>query len=1010
MPSSMRVQAIWKIIRGKNELLMIIALIALSFSVFSAMSLINSTYRMQGFTELMDENIIDCHVTLDSGLDPTEIYEHNLEDYQGWLEVEHQMKTHIIRITSPKTSLNYQGSFENISKQWDFSDKYQYMYFVGIDLPTFEWIQDGSTDPITNMNISYNQLEKGFIVANFLQEYERIFPELNLAISTDAQLSYDHSSPIYVDFFNENATNSVNSLKTMITKPNAICPLISSFEIFNEKLFYALAGITGGKLGGPVFLCGEELLDQFVSPDDYSLQYAKNNIVLNIRFDRAAILGKNPRLFGLEVERFRSVNQDPTGEFDGIFIENEIWASQIKDIITNGAQFQVYSALIFIPIFFQCGKNLSTSFSFFMDKRRNEFGLHLINGMKIQSLRKMLLGIGFVVGAIGGIIASISGIFLAIFMGKVIFLNPLSFSEHLRTQFGSLVLQNAIVNVIIGGLFAMFSLKKNLRTFDEKELQNNKNYRINLATQIFSPKKWQVIILLVFFTSLILAYIYEPHFDFSNYGEWVDEGSASFWILRYIGPLLGLFPFVIPILLISIVTRKYRVWQKSFQQEKRRETPKVSLKSPSYLKNLTRWNLTQNLSKNKKILEIFSLAMIFLIISVNIESSYDYSEEIHSSLYHANGEIVNIDFHDNTNLTDITHFVQEMQNFNQTLGYDHINTICHTQMNREQYDPLDVDWDIAIESLSASQLGYYVFSWANYSLLQEDTILRDEWFIGGTAEEILLKMQQPGSIMIPSDFLENGVRLNETLSFSYKTSNCSKIQKKGVVIGAYLDFPAERLKHSNGVNREIFMSRNLLLDARIELIEMVLYSNQTLTNVQRYFITQKVSAVLTTDFSLCNVDVTTQYHDKLDAIIFEIFQVEGYLLIVFALFGFFINSWIDRHHLVQEHAILRSKGLLEKELIKCSIMDGLVIGGLAFLLSLFSIIGVKGLLLYLNIQRLGADKKYFYLYIQMKWGLSFLILILGCIIFLAIKIGIDFLQIKSTRSDRGLEEYLRLPK
>ncbi|MHA1522761.1 MAG: hypothetical protein ACTSRK_21565, partial [Promethearchaeota archaeon] len=449
---------------------------------------------------------------------------------------------------------------------------------------------------------------------------------------------------------------------------------------------------------------------------------------------------------------------------------------------------------------------------------------------------------------------------------------------------------------------------------------------------------------LIFIVSLILAYIYDITLDILDFTILMDEYPLIYWVIFLLGPIMGLFPFIFPALFISWVGDKLGYWIEIFRRKRYEDISSQKLQSakdtsskpsrngykpPSYLKKLTTWNLTHKLNKNKKLLEIYALAIIFISISVNLGSSYEYSEGVHATLYHANGEILNVEVSGDQNILDFRQFTQNMQANASKYGFDNINAFYHTQMNEARYDDREVEWDIQIDSVEASSLMYYCFSWVNYSILYHNSSFRDEWIIGGNPEEILARMQTPGSILIPQYLLDKGVEINETLSFSYRTSNGTIIQKEGIVTGAYAKFPASYMEreYDEGIDFEIYMSLDLIQDARIELIEIVYYTEGELSDVQKTGLSQYIYDNLATDFSLRFME-NQQYYDPYDSKIFDLFQIEGYLLVAFAFFGFIIYSLIDSFHTNVEIALLRAKGLLEKDLLKSAIYETLILVGL----------------------------------------------------------------------------------
>ncbi|WP_371806590.1 FtsX-like permease family protein [Candidatus Lokiarchaeum ossiferum] len=1018
----MRLQGIWKIVKNKHELGLIIITLSISFALLSAVSIVNETYQMQMFTEIMDESVVDFQISLDSGTDPTEKFDDNLGNYEGWLEIEYQFKSTIISIDNAITLLNYQSPTENISREWDFQDTYTEILFIGIDENTFNFLQNGTKVPITNMNNTYQQLEEIFIVSNFLGNYECLFSQLNMVISSNASSQADREMPVKIDLFNDKASNSTEFYPNKITKENASLSIHSTFQIINEKDFFSLVGIHYWQETAPIFLCGEKLLNQFANISSFDIYQIDERHSLNLKFDRLPILKHSPQSFSNELLKFQTSIQ-VWSENSWIFIEWGSWKSALDTLASNFSRFQIYSIMLFIPIFLLCGKYLKTSFSYLIEKRKNEFGLYLINGMQIRTLNRILLGIGLIIGIIGGLMGTILGLILSKGMGNALFPSTTTYGNYITSETWSILLQNGLTNSIAGGIFTVVSLYYPLKTLDNQELRENFIINPLLNKEDRSNNGIRNGLLIIFLVSLILIFIYDQTFEIIDYNILSDDYPLLFWALYIAGPLMGLFPFVFPTLLIAFIGEKLGDWIEKFQRRhvqvksKQKLSPndkisrhfqKKTKNTQSYVKKLTSWNIIHKLNKNTKLLEIYALAIIFITISVNISDSYEFSERIHSSLYHAEGKMMNMDIIDEVDLGQIQNFTNEMQQDASEYGFKSLNAISHTQMNRDRYTEEKMNWEVNMSSIAVSSLGYYCFSWVNYTLLLQDTAILEKWIIGGTPEAIFKKMLESNSILVPQYLLQEGVNIDETLQFEYTATNGSRIHKEGVVVGAYSKFPASYMERdsSESVDYEIYMSFDLLKDARIESVEIIYYADQEITDFQQNTISTYIYNSFSADFSLQFLD-NSPYYDPYDAKTFELFQLEGILLIFFAIFGIIVYSMIDRLHSNAEMAILRAKGLLEKDLIKSIVYETLILVGVGSILSLLSIVGTKGLILYLNFQRTGSGIQYFHLYYSMNWNWFILISGIAGLLFFITIIGFSFFQVKSTRSDRKLEALMR---
>ncbi|WP_371804499.1 FtsX-like permease family protein [Candidatus Lokiarchaeum ossiferum] len=1026
----------WKILKKKYEFLLIIVILMLSFALLSVVSIINSTYRMQVFTEVMDKSPVDCRVILSSGLDPEDRFDDYMKNYQGSLSIEEKYKSHVLSIRNAIILLNYQDSRENISKQWDFPNSNYDLYLIGIDEPTFNFLQNGMDSPISKLNVSYQQIQTGFIVANILSNYEKIMPSLNLEISTSANTFLDRNLPVNIDLFNDIANNSIEFLPYRMKKANESLSIINSFQIFDETNFNSLVGIEAWQVSAPIFLCGEKLMNNFVNISGEEIDQIKKHISLNIRFNRTSILKSNPEEFLNEVQNFRNLaffgggNSpaqfliDSPIESASLLIYENSWSLKLNELVRTSQRFQLYSLIFFIPAFILCGRFLKTSFMYLIEKRQNEIGLYLINGMGYKTIKRIFLTMGFFMGAIGGLLGTVCGLFLTIFVGNSLFPNSTLFTPYIISDFWTILLQNGIGYMIFGGLFAIFSMLKPLKTLNTKELQNN------LLKSPLHLKTRPIIVIIrnlmiiIFIASLSFAYIYDLLFETVDFNVLSNEYRFLFWALRLTGPLMGLFPFVLPLILISFITEKLGKWIEAFRQKRIEEKEIQKIKSQekilnlskkskdkpvSFIKKLTTWNLIHKLNKNQKLLSLYALAIIFFSISINLGDIYEYSEEIHASLYYANAEVMNLEIFDDKKIEDIKDLSTLLQQNASELNFDHINPICHTEVNEDQFSDDNIEWDIKIHSVDDSNMLDYCFSWTNYSLMEQDTTMRDEWFIGGTVEEIMEKMETPRAILIPNYLLEAGVEISDTLSFTYTSINGTKIKNEGVIVGAYKKFPASYMErnYDEDFDLEIFMSLDLLQNASIKLVEFLYYSNTVFSPLQKTQISKFISDNFLAEYSLRSLDLD-RYQDKFDAKFFEFFELEGYLIIFFAIFGILIYFLIDKIHSNSAIAILRSKGLVEKDLVLSSAYETFILTGIGTIFSLFALIGTKGLILYLNLLRSGAGDNQFYLFYHINWLGYLLTIVIGAIAFYLVTFGSNYLQIRSTRVDQKLEEIMRV--
>ncbi|MHA1611539.1 MAG: FtsX-like permease family protein, partial [Promethearchaeota archaeon] len=826
-------------------------------------------------------------------------------------------------------------------------------------------------------------------------------------------------------------------------------------DIINVPFFYSLVGIDVDSSKTPILLCGEALLQQFENYEKEGLTQYRKQTLLNLRIDRDFLIRTRPLKIHNQIWNLRggvsdlSSNSNP--DFRSLYIRSDVLVDLIYYVLENTQNSQFYTLLIYIPIFFFCGIFLTLILTHLIERRREEYRLYLINGMKIRTLKQILLGTGFGLGCTGGFLSAFGGVLLSTLLGKI-FYPDISYLVSSGSVIWTILLQNCLLYSLLGGILVLISIRKPLKLIHLDTLVNNlPNGLTNKSVRSFSKEKWEFIALLIFLVisifSVVLYYSSIP-MDINLIQD--TEFPFITPILIWLGPLMGILPFAFPLLLIDLAGDKIGLWitihKKKFSTQKSKElsskqnydtctenktqvdgkikspqnsiasTPQAKKKASkiaqnSVIKKLTVWNLSQNLSKNKKLLTIFTFTLIIITISSNLVKTYQYSEHIHSTLYFAEGEIMEMNVFDDLSLSEIKSVSQKLQNESEKFGVDHFNAIYSTQTQGLEYG---INGEYEITSIAAENLWYYRFSWVNYTLLLQDTTLLDKWFIGGTASEIFNKMELPNSILIPDYLLNRGVNISDTLSFSVKLANGTSINQNGTIIGAYSSFPAAYFgdhTYDWGVDedffRGIYMSYDLLQDSNIKFVQFISYSKTPMNNSNVQEFQEYLHLNIDANINIEKPNISG-YQNEFDLQVFRLFQWEGYLFIVFAIFGIFLFYLIDNIQSGKEIAILRSKGIRERDILKSTFWESILLGGCASILSLIAMVSSQALIMYLNFYRSGnRSKRNFPLYFQQDWGAFLGFLFIGNLLFLLINMAFGFFKIKSTRSDQKLELFLR---
>ncbi|UYP45587.1 hypothetical protein NEF87_001872 [Candidatus Lokiarchaeum ossiferum] len=932
--------------------------------------------------------------------------------------------------------MQYANESVDISKEWRYPNTNTDFLIIGIDEATYNIFQNQSYGKILNLTASYEELAQNFVITNFGGDLKSILSELRLEIYTDAESSTDQSASVYLDFFNSETNRTSPSPNTWIAKEDANLTIFSQFNILNIPLFYSMIGMNNPRDSSPILLCGTSLLERFEAVPDEEIYPYKKRISLNLRIDRTLLLSQTPsKTMSQLQDTFKPQALLYRNDLDINFTRFEMTSLEI--ILTTlendifNARF--YNFLIFIPIFIFGGLFVNLTFSLFIERRREEFRLYLINGLDQQTLKKILWGTSTGLGIIGGILSSQCGLLLSKILGTYFFPEVTFILLTLKTSFWSFFVQNIFFYALLGGCFGFVAIGNSIKHL---KLENLTSFLGNSASQntkwVQRWNKGKIIILWTIFSLILFAWVLQIT-GFPINVDLIQETNFQFvsYILLWLGPVLGIAPFCFPLLLTNSVLDKMSQWiikQKtkissqnhSDIAKTQEEGPKKHLKSPTNfhpkriqtkknpMKKLLIWNMDHNWSKNTKIIKIYTFALVLITLSSNLVTSYQYSKNIHFSLYTAQSEVIEMELFEDVSLSTLPNISQALTYETNFGSVDHINMVYHSQINDERYSTENYEgWEVKIHSLDTSDLEPYRFSFLNYAQLMHDTTILDEWFIGGTFAEICSQMEQPDSVLVPTYMFDQGLNINDIFSFSIKLENGTMIRKNGRIIGAYDKFPASFLDRDfMGVkNVEIFMSYDLLKDGCVKSVQMFLYGEKPLENQEKQNFIEFLANVVKID---CNIEEKEPPYDIFEFQTFRLFQLESYFFIGFALIGFLLFYKVEKIQTGKNMAILRSKGILEREMWKIHLQEsGLVFCTIIFL-SLIGLASSPTLLVFLNYYRSEtASYRHFELLFQTNWALYPLILFLGGFFFFLLNSGFFYKQIKSTRQNSRLDQYLR---
>jgi len=266
-------------------------------------------------------------------------------------------------------------------------------------------------------------------------------------------------------------------------------------------------------------------------------------------------------------------------------------------------------------------------------------------------------------------------------------------------------------------------------------------------------------------------------------------------------PFLPLFVYIFPSILMKIGMNKLKIILRKIGEKK-------IFKKNQFKTKLLYWNWTQKSDRNHKLIEAFSISIIFIFIAASLTTSFNYSKTVYESTQNANANRIDLEFFGNTSLTTINQFNSELSQNLSEYPLESFNTFSFTAENTETYYD---EKDIKILNLNKEDLWFYQFVCFNISNLQDNAEFRDEWFIGGSYAEILHKLQQPDAMLVPEYMLELNISLNDQINFYYTNDNGEKIYKNATIVGAYKAFPSitdirSNYDGSTHKNREIIVN------------------------------------------------------------------------------------------------------------------------------------------------------------------------------------------------------------
>ena len=124
--------------------------------------------------------------------------------------------------------------------------------------------------------------------------------------------------------------------------------------------------------------------------------------------------------------------------------------------------------------------------------------------------------------------------------------------------------------------------------------------------------------------------------------------------------------------------------------------------------------------------------------------------------------------------------------------------------------------------------------------------------------------------------------------------------------------------------------------------------------------------------------------------------------------GVFIHSALSNMKLSYEIGLLKSRGVSKKDLVKLGLSEIHLILVIGFIFSSISLIGIRLLMMFLNIIRSSDIGSTFLLYYQQPKIIDLIGIIIGTVLFYISYFCLNYLQIIKSSANRDLEKILRI--
>ncbi|TFH26500.1 MAG: hypothetical protein E4G98_07000 [Promethearchaeota archaeon] len=677
------------------------------------------------------------------------------------------------------------------------------------------------------------------------------------------------------------------------------------------------------------------------------------------------------------------------------------WMYRVMFLTTSSINFILLAGFFYLPVVILIYQYSQAMVNKLLQNSQHEINLLKFHIMTDKEVKNYYMYYTMLIGFSGGVLGSVGGIFLAFgFYNWGIALSPITLDSFLSlfpfSNFWPILFYSILMAMLM-----RFTTKKAYLQYANSKVKEPLTFGSHKRNsyQEVSHSKFNLWVDLIVLSLTITGFL------ISQFGQLYKDYAIFVIFAQYIFEILL---FIAPISIIRLCFR----YRKSFLKILSNINfikPKVSTSSSkSKIKwKVLHWRMQRDVPNIRNNLEIFVISSIYIIAFFSLHTSFQYSQDVYRTLVDGNGTLVQYDLERplsiSNNSDNIHHFADSLEEY----GINDVITVYNTQENRAKF--INSSYDIEIQNIPVDDFStYYKFGTLNYTDLARHVVLRDDWFIGGTAQEIFTKLEQDNNILVPA-YLLNYLDLNDTISFVIHQDNGGSINETGTVIGGYSIFPSQKGLDQglNRINTEFYMSMNLLRDAPIRSLYCFFYTeNGGLTNFQ---FTSAINLAFQ-DIPGCSSYSTTDesyVYDEFDLLFLRFFNFEAIAFIIFGIWGQIIFNNINNQETSVTLASLRSRGYEKRDIIWILRVETAVMGilGLVFSLLLFFLLPV--FLFGLNQQRSSGSHGDFFIYTKYNWLASGLTIGLGGIAFMVINFLTKYRQLQETNVKSTLDRILR---